>query len=83
MLFFVTFLPQFVAAGDPDAAGKLLFLGVYFVALTYPLAALLIVAAGSVLKALRRRPRVLRVIDWLFAGIFGAFAVRILAIEQR
>ena len=31
VLFFVTFLPQFVDAHDPHAAGKLLFLGIYFV----------------------------------------------------
>ena len=37
VLFFVTFLPQFVDAHDPHAAGKLLFLGIYFVVLTYPL----------------------------------------------
>ena len=36
VLFFVTFLPQFVDAGDPHAADKLLFLGLYFVALTAP-----------------------------------------------
>jgi threonine/homoserine/homoserine lactone efflux protein len=27
IMFFMTFLPQFVAAGDPDAAEKLIFLG--------------------------------------------------------
>src|SRR5436853_155055 len=31
VLFFVTFLPQFVQAHDPEAAAKLLFLGIYFV----------------------------------------------------
>ena len=38
VLFFVTFLPQFVDAHDPQRAGKLLFLGIYFVVLTSPLA---------------------------------------------
>ena len=33
VLFFLTFLPQFVDAHDPHAAGKLLFLGIYFVVL--------------------------------------------------
>ena len=36
VLFFMTFLPQFVDAHDPHAAAKLLFLGIYFVVLTYP-----------------------------------------------
>ena len=38
VLFFVTFLPQFIDAQDPHASGKLLFLGIYFVVLTSPLA---------------------------------------------
>ena len=83
VLFFLTFLPQFVDADDPRAGGKLLFLGLYFVLLTYPLAALLILAADRAVRSLRRQPRVLRVIDWLFAGIFGAFAVRILVTPSR
>ena len=36
VLFYLTFLPQFVDAHDPHAAGKLLFLGIYFVVLAYP-----------------------------------------------
>jgi len=32
VLFFVTFLPQFVAASDPHASAKLVFLGLYFIA---------------------------------------------------
>ena len=31
VLFYITFLPQFVDAGDPDAWKKLMFLGVFFV----------------------------------------------------
>lgn len=83
VLFFVTFLPQFVDAQDPHAAGKLLFLGIYFVVLSYPLAVLLILAAERLIGSLKRRPRLLRAIDWLFAGVFSAFAVRILATQGR
>jgi threonine/homoserine/homoserine lactone efflux protein len=83
VLFFVTFLPQFVDAGDPHAAAKLLFLGIYFVAATFPLGVLMILGAERVVDALRSRPRVLRAIDWLFAGVFGAFAVRILTTQGR
>src|SRR5215210_1991660 len=39
VLFFVTFLPQFVSAGDPHAPEKLVFLGLYFIAFSMPLAA--------------------------------------------
>jgi threonine/homoserine/homoserine lactone efflux protein len=83
ILFFVTFLPQFIDAQDPHAPGKLLFLGVYFVVLTSPLALLLILGAERLLHGLQRNPRVLRVIDWVFAGVFGAFAARILTAQSR
>jgi threonine/homoserine/homoserine lactone efflux protein len=83
VLFFLTFLPQFVDAHDPHVAGKLLFLGIYFVVQSYPLAVLLVLGADRLVGALKRRPRVLRAIDWLFAGVFSAFAVRILATQSR
>jgi len=83
VLFFLTFLPQFVDAHDPHAAGKLLFLGIYFVVLSYPLAVLLILGAERLLGSLKRRPRLLRGIDWLFAGVFSAFAIKVLATQSR
>jgi threonine/homoserine/homoserine lactone efflux protein len=78
VLFFVTFLPQFVNPADPHASEKLLFLGLYFIAFCTPLAALLILAAERFIALLRRRPRVMRAIDYAFAGLFSAFAIRIL-----
>ena len=83
VLFFLTFLPQFIDAQDPHASGKLLFLGFYFVILTSPLALLLILGAERLLRGLQRNPRVLRAIDWVFAGVFGAFAARILTTHTR
>jgi threonine/homoserine/homoserine lactone efflux protein len=83
VLFFVTFLPQFVDANDPYATGKLLFLGLYFVAFSFPLAVLMILGAERVVHGLKARPRLMRGIDWLFAGVFGAFALRILATQGR
>src|SRR5215210_4249563 len=41
VLFFVTFLPQFVSAADPHAAQKLVFLGLYFILFSLPLCVLL------------------------------------------
>ena len=49
----MTFLPQFVSADDPHAAGKLLFLGLYFIAFSAPLAALLILGAERVIALLK------------------------------
>ncbi|ACL59354.1 LysE family translocator [Methylobacterium nodulans] len=79
VLFFITFLPQFVRADAPNPTGQLAFLGVAFVGLTLPLGILLVLGAERVTGALQARPRVLRAMDWLFAGMFGAFAARILA----
>jgi threonine/homoserine/homoserine lactone efflux protein len=78
IMFFVTFLPQFVSASDPQAGAKLLFLGLYFVVLALPICAILILAAERFTAALRRSPRLTRAIDWLFAGLMGMFAVRLL-----
>jgi threonine/homoserine/homoserine lactone efflux protein len=83
VLFFVTFLPQFVTSDDPYAAEKLLFLGLYFIAFSTPLAALMILGADRVIALLRGRPRLMRVIDYTFAGLFGAFALKILASSNR
>ena len=83
VLFFVTFLPQFVQAGDPHAADKLVFLGLYFVAFTSPMAAVMIMGAEKVIALLRNRPKVMRALDYSFAGLFSAFAVKILAASAR
>ena len=83
VLFFVTFLPQFVDPADPHAADKLLFLGLYFIALTAPMAALMIFGADKVIALLRNHPRVMRGIDYSFAGLFSVFALRILATSAR
>ncbi|MDJ1159750.1 LysE family translocator [Chelatococcus sp. SYSU_G07232] len=83
VLFFVTFLPQFVATSDPHAAAKLLFLGLYFVAFSIPLGIAMILAADRVLAGLKTRPRLLRGMDYAFAGLFGTFALKILATQAR
>jgi threonine/homoserine/homoserine lactone efflux protein len=83
VLFFVTFLPQFVAADDPHASARLLFLGIFFAVFTFPMGVLMILGAERVVGGLKARPRLLRAIDWLFAGVFSAFAVRILAAQGR
>ena len=83
ILFFITFLPQFVAVGDPHAQGKLVFLGLYFVLISVPLAILMIFGAERLVETLRARPRIMRGMDYAFAGIFGAFAVKILATQGK
>ena len=78
ILFFVTFLPQFIEAGDQAARGKLLFLGLYMIALALPSCALMIIAANRIARLVQRSPLITRAIDWLFASVFAGFAVVIL-----
>lgn len=82
VLFFMTFLPQFVSANDTSAPGKLLFLGVVFSIVTIPLTLPMIFAAGALTGFVRRSPKFARGIDYLFASVFGAFAVKILLTER-
>ncbi len=81
VLFFVTFLPQFVSASDPHAADKLVFLGLYFVVFSAPFAVLMILTAERFIGYVRARPKLLRGIDYGFAGIFGWFAFKILTTQ--
>jgi threonine/homoserine/homoserine lactone efflux protein len=78
IMFFLTFLPQFVSASDPHAGAKLMFLGLYFIVLAVPICLVLILAAERFTGAIRRSPKMMRAIDYLFAGLMGAFAVRLL-----
>jgi threonine/homoserine/homoserine lactone efflux protein len=83
VLFFLTFLPQFVAASDPGASGKMLFLGLFFIGMNLPFAFILVLCAEKVINWLKSRPRVLRTIDFSFAGVFGFFAFKILTTQAR
>ncbi len=83
ILFFMTFLPQFVSAHDPNAPGKLFFLGLSFIVLSLPITAPMIIAADKFAGLLRKSPRVTRIVDYLFAGVFSAFAVKILTAQAR
>ena len=83
VLFFLTFLPQFVSADDPAAPGKLVFLGLFFLLVAVPTILPMIFAAESFSRALQTRPRLMRALDWLLASVFGAFAVSVLRVTGR
>lgn len=83
VLFFVTFLPQFVSASDPNAAGKILFLGAYFVALGFPICALMVLGASTFAKTVKASPSAMRIFDWVFAGIMGSFALKLLVAKAN
>lgn len=83
VLFFLTFLPQFIHAGDPHAPERLFFLGSYFIIINLPLAILMIMAADRFISLLKQRPGLMRGIDYAFAGIFGFFAIQVLRTHSR
>jgi threonine/homoserine/homoserine lactone efflux protein len=83
ILFFMTFLPQFVSAHDPNAPGKLFFLGVMLIVLSIPVTAPMVLAAEKFSAAMKASPRVTRVVDYLFAGVFSAFALKILTAQAK
>jgi threonine/homoserine/homoserine lactone efflux protein len=83
ILFFMTFLPQFVSAADPHAPAKLFFLGLLFIPLSLPVTVPMVIAADGFSRLLRKTPTVTRVVDYLFAGVFTAFAVKILTAQAR
>jgi len=83
ILFFMTFLPQFVAASDPHIVGKLIFLGFLFVVESLPFLVLFILGAHGMANWLRSHPGIMRSVDFLFAGVFSLFAIRILFAQTR
>jgi threonine/homoserine/homoserine lactone efflux protein len=83
ILFFMTFLPQFVSAHDPHAPSKLFFLGLLFIPLSLPIVVPMVLAADRFAGLLRKSPHVTRVTDYLFAGVFSAFALKILTAQAR
>ncbi len=83
VLFFMTFLPQFVATNDPHAAARLVTLGLLFIAIALCVTVPMILAADRVAATLRGRPRVGRILDWLFASVFAAFAAHLLLGRSR
>jgi threonine/homoserine/homoserine lactone efflux protein len=83
IIFFMTFLPQFVSAHDPHVTGKLVFLGLWFILIGMPVNLTIVLAAEKLSAWLQENRRVLRGIDYTFAGVFSLFAVKILATQAR
>lgn len=83
IIFFVTFLPQFVSPTDPHAAKKMLFLGLVFAAINIPVCGPLILFAHRIAGLLRRSPKATRFVDWLFATVLGGFAVKLILTQTK
>ena len=82
VLFFITFLPQFVAADDSHATGKFLFLGFYFLLIGFVVCLGIVAIANRFVTTLTKNPKIMRIMDYSFAGIFSAFALKILMTER-
>ncbi len=83
IIFFMTFLPQFVTATDPDVTQKLIFLGVFFILVGSPVNVIVILLADKLAGWLQANPKVLRGIDYTFAGVFSVFAFKIFMTQAR
>ena len=82
VLFFVTFLPQFVSSSDPDAVGKLLFLGFYFILIGSIICLAIVLTADRFVTMLTSNAKITRILDYSYAAIFSAFAVKILMTQK-
>lgn len=83
VLFFITFLPQFVSAADPYAVYKLFSLGILFNVLSLPILVAMIFSADWLAKALTKSKWVGRALNYSFAAIFASFAAIILTAQTR
>lgn len=83
VIFFMTFLPQFVTATDPFAPHKMMFLGLFFAVVSVPPMIALIFAANRFAASVNNNPSISRMIDYVFGAVFAAFAIRILTTSAR
>lgn len=83
IIFFMTFLPQFVSASDPHVTGKLIFLGIWSIIVALPIGIGIVIAADALSSWLQRNRKVLRGLDYTIAGVFSMFAVKILMTQTK
>ncbi|MDH0614669.1 MULTISPECIES: LysE family translocator [unclassified Agrobacterium] len=83
IIFFMTFLPQFVSASDPHVTGKLIFLGIWSIIVALPIGIGIVIAADVLSAWLQRNRKILRGLDYTIAGVFSLFAVKIFFTQTR
>jgi threonine/homoserine/homoserine lactone efflux protein len=71
-IFFLAFLPQFVAAGEAEPVLRMVELSLVFMAMTFAVFAVYGVFAAAVRRHVIQRPRV---VDWMRRAFAGAFAL--------
>jgi threonine/homoserine/homoserine lactone efflux protein len=83
VLFFITFLPQFVDPADAEAAQELFFLGGEFAAIYLPSCLLLLLLAERIAHLFRTSRWVAKLLNYGFAAVFAGFAALILTAQAR
>jgi threonine/homoserine/homoserine lactone efflux protein len=81
-IFFLAFLPQFIAPGSTDVLGSMLWLSAVFMAVTFVVFVGYGLFAAAVRDHVISRPRVLTWVRRVFGGAFVALGAR-LAFAQR
>jgi threonine/homoserine/homoserine lactone efflux protein len=81
-IFFVAFLPQFIAVGEPQPLLRMLELSGVFMAMTFAVFALYGLFAAAMREYVIARPAVLRLMRRAFAAAFVALGAR-LALQER
>ena len=54
-----------------------------FVLISIPVTAPMVLAAERFSTAMTRNPRITRLVDYLFAGVFSAFALKIITAQAK
>lgn len=81
-IFFLAFLPQFIAAGEPQPLARMLELSGVFMAMTFAVFALYGIMAAAMRNHVIQRPRVLAWLRRSFAAAFVALGAK-LAFAER
>lgn len=82
ILFNVIFLPQFIHVDDPMATQKLFILGFLYIPISLPITISMVFMAHKFTQNLQQNPSYIRFLDWLMAGIFTSFALRLLIAQD-
>lgn len=81
-IFFVAFLPQFIAVGEPAPLARMLELSAVFMAMTFAIFAIYGLFAAAMRDRVISRPAVMAWMRRIFAGAFVALGAR-LALQEK
>lgn len=82
-VFFLAYLPQFVAPGVGVASLRLLSLGIAFALMTWAIFSVFAVFSGKLGVWMRRKPAVSRGLGWLTGGVLVALGLQFALSDRR